>query len=303
MDLESILKDVPTIGAKPEAPAPVPETPVERAEAPAEPTSRAPEPKPENAGYRSSRKEHRDREQAAQGRVRDPETGQFAPKGEDKPEAKVGAKVEAKPESKDAPRQELTEKERGFLKATEEERHKRQQLERELAELRGQKPPTEVAAETKTFWDDPEAYMKRLEQNIHGAALENRIYTSEQIARSKYPDFEEKKTIFRELALKNQTLVQQLIQSPDPADFAYKLAKSHKELQEVGSIDEIRAKVERETRAKVEVELKEKYEKEAQARAAERAALPASLSNVTGAAGNSRPVFSGPTSLENILKS
>lgn len=87
------------------------------------------------------------------------------------------------------------------------------------------------------------------------------------------------------------------MQAPDPAEFAYRTGKNYMELQQAGNIDALRAKIESEVRVKLEAELKAKDE----ARKAEIAAIPPSLSNAQGAPAN-KVVWDGPPSLDNILK-
>jgi len=127
---------------------------------------------------------------------------------------------------------------------------------------------------------------------------ETRLQTAEVIARSKYPDFDEKIAVFGEVLQQNPVLHAQWLQSPDPAEFAYRAGKNHKELQEAGDIDSLRAKIEKETRIKIEAEMKAKAEELEK----ERAKIPPSLSDVRGATTQAtRPVWNGPTPLNDIL--
>lgn len=267
-----------------EAPAPSTEPPVERA--------------------KSSRKAHEDKEQAAQGRVRDPDTGQFvkieekaaeAPKA---PEAKAPeAKAPATPAA--PPQQEFTEKEKAFLRTAEEERRKRQELERRLAALEGarQQQPQAPQEPAKTFYDDPEGALAKQMAEIRKENINTRLSTAELIARRHHPDFDEKIAVFNQIVEKTPGLIGQMIAAADPAEFAYGLGKSHMELQQAGSIEGLRAQIEKETRLKVEAEMKEKAEKLAQ----ERAALPPSLSEARST-GVNRPVWGGPPPLDDVLK-
>ncbi len=257
-------------------------------------------PKPEPVANESDqdniRAKHLAKEYEAQGR--DPQTGQFLKK---EPEPKVEAKPEPKVETKPEPkaREEFTEKERAFLRAAEEERRKRQDLERQLAEYRAPKEKTE---EKKSFWDDPEGHLKSfessLEQKLTQREINTKLQTSEVIARSRYKDFDEKVTIFSELMRETPALHAQMVAASDPAEFVYRTAARTKMIQEAGSIDELRAKIEKETREKLEAEYKAK-EKDLEK---QRAALTGSLSEVKGAAPQQRTVYSGPTPLGDILK-
>lgn len=262
----------------PETPAPVTEAP--------------PEPVVERATSR--KKEWADKEQAAQGRVRDPNTGQYSTKVEPEPTPEP-VKEAPKPVQQD-----MTDKEKAFLRTAQEERYKRQELEKRLAALEAAKPAEPV----KTFWDDPEAALKRQQEeikaerdSIRNETLTARLQTSEFIARKAHPDFDEKVDVFGELLKETPGLHAQWLADPDPAEFAYKAAKSHIDLKEAGSIDGLREKIEKEVRLKIEAELNEKAAK----LAAERAALPPSLSDARSK-GNHKTVWSGAPSMDSILK-
>lgn len=254
--------------------------------------------------YKSKRQQARDKESIAQGKVRDPDTGQYV---SPKPEAAAAApaaatKAEvpavAEPAKPAAPQQEFTEKEKAFLRAAQEERGKRQELERRLAAMEASKPAEPV----KTFWDDPEAALKAHEDRIKAEGNNARLNMAEFSARQRHTDFDEKIAVFSTLIQQTPGLHQQWLASPDPAEFAYALGKNHKELQEVGGIEQLRAKIQAETttrvRAEVEAELKAKADKLAQ----DRAALPPSLSDARSTGGANKPVWGGPESMEEILK-
>jgi len=240
----------------------------------------------------SRRKAHQEKEQ----RARD-DGGRFA-KEEQKEEAapeepKVEVKAEEpKAEVKVEPKQEMSEKERAFLAAVQEERRKRQDLERRLAEVEKVKP-----AEEKTFWDDPEGHLKSFEQKLENERIQTKLQTAEAIARSKYPDFEENVTYFVEALQSTPGLHAQWLQSHDPGEFAYRLGKITKDVRSAGSIDALVEKIRKEEREKVHAEYKKKQDEIEK----QRQDLTPSLSDVRGAARRTQPVFSGPTPLDSIL--
>lgn len=259
--------------------------------------------KPEIERATSRRAEHRKREFSAQGR--DPDTGQFVTKDEAKPETKVAevpaadkptdaAKtVEKQADKPAAPTQpEYTERERAFLRGLEEERRKRQELERKL----GEKP-----AEEKKFWDDPDGVLKSHEQRLREIAVQTKLSTTEAIARSKYTDFDDKIAAFGELMQQTPGLAQQWLASVDPAEYAYKTGKNHIELRQAGNLDALREKIVKETEAKVRVQIEAEFKAKQEALERDRAALTPSLSDVRGAAPQSRAVFTGPTPMNDIL--
>lgn len=286
--LDDILSDAPVVPVAPlEPPA---------ADSPQAPASEAaPETPPERP--KSLRKQHRDREEAARaegdGKVRDPESGQFVAKTPEEPPPEP-AKAETKP-AEPPPQQDMTPKERALLAAAADERRKRQELEQRLAVL--EKPKEEP----KAFWDDPENAMKTFEKKLEDVAINTRFNTAELIARSKYQDFEEKLNVFGELLKQTPGLHQQWVNAQDPAEFAYNIGKNHLQIQQVGSIDALLKKREEEVAARVRAELEAEYKTKAEEAQRARAALPPSLSEARGTAVN-RTVWNGPTSLDDILK-
>lgn len=192
-----------------------------------------------------------------------------------------------------APQQPMTDKEKAFYTAMSEERRKRQEIERKFNELQQAQPPQEL----KAFWDDPEAALQTFKYEVDKVVTTTRMDTAEQIARSKYNDFDDKINVFAEVLQSTPGLREHWMQAPDPAEFAYRTGKNYMELQQAGNIDALRAKIESEVRMKLEAEMKAKDE----ARKAELAAIPPSLSNAQSAPGN-KAVWGGPPSLDNILK-
>lgn len=200
---------------------------------------------------------------------------------------------EPTPEPVAAQQQPITDKERAFYIAMSEERRKRQDIERQLKELQASQPPQEP----KAFWDDPEGALQTFQQQVEKVVTTTRMDTAEQIARSKYNDFDDKINVFAEVLQNTPGLREHWMKAPDPAEFAYKTGKNYMELQQAGNIDALRSKIENEVRLKIEAELKAKDE----ARKSEIAAIPPSLSNAQSAPGT-KAVWGGPPSLDNILK-
>lgn len=268
-----------------------PETPVE-----------APKEEPIKADH--NKQAFRDKEQEARGNVRDPVSGQYRPK-EPKAEVKEEVKAEPKPEIKAEPKIEPTKpleeysarEKAAFAKAADETR-KRQALERQLAELKQKE--TE-----KPFFEDPEGALARQKQDFENkltfASLSTKVQTSESIARSRYPDYDEKFAVFSQMVNDAPHLAEQAFQASDPAEFAYKTAKMQKDLQDAGGIEQMRAKVEAEMKAKIKAELETEWKKREEELKKQRDELPGSLTDIPSKGAN-RPVWSGPPSLDDILK-
>jgi len=247
-------------------------------------------------------KEPAAKEPAAKAERERAEDGKFKAKEEapaEKPKAEVAPEAKAEPAAKAAPqKQELDPQVKAFLAAAQDERRKRQDLERQLAEIRQQLPKREEEAK-KTFWDDPEGHFKSVEQRIQQREVALTLKVSEQIARSKYQDFDANIEVFGEILRTpaGPGIHAQWLASQDPAEFAYRMGKQTKELREVGNIDALREKIEKETRTRLEAEYKQKQEDLEK----KREAIPPSLSDVRGGAKPSQPVWSGPTPLGDIL--
>ena len=294
-DMNDILSDAP----------PPKEEPV--VETPAEPDKEAAE-EGRREEYKSKRQRARDKESEAQGKVRDPNTGQFvAPEKVQTEEKPAEPKVEAKPAEPAKPvQEELTPKERAaFAKAADETR-KRQALEARLRELEAKQAAT-PAEPPKQFWDAPDEALKRnqdqtVQRAVQQAVLTTTLRTSEAIARSRYKDFDEKVAIFGQLAERTPGLAQQMASAPDPAEYVYRTAANHKALQDAGGVDQMRAKIEEETRIKVRAEIEAELKAKAAAMEKERAALPGSLSEAQSK-GSNRVVWNGPTAMDDILGS
>ena len=299
LSLNDILSDKePTAPEPAKEPIKEPAAPADSAK-PAEKPEASPEPKIERP--QSRRKAWADKEQDAQGRIRDPETGQYAakPAAEAEPAKVEPAKAEPA-KAAVAPQQEFTEREKAFQKAMLEERGKRQDIERRVAAIESAKPAA-TTEPAKTFWDDPEGALAKHQADQRREAINTRLQMAEMFARKSHPDFDEKIEVFGKILQQTPGLHAQWIAAPDPAEFAYNLGKNHMELEQAGSIEEMRAKIERETAARVRTEVEAELKAKADALAKERAALPPSLSEARST-GVNKPVWGGPPSLDEILK-
>lgn len=141
-----------------------------------------------------------------------------------------------------------------------------------------------------SFNEDPQAFVERVRQETQEQVRTIRVELSQNAARTKYADYDEKEAVFAELAQQNPYLIAQLQQAADPADFAYQAAKFHTEMQAAGgSFDALKAKL----AADLQAERQAKFAKQT-------ANLPKTLSGAVGTGRTSAQVFTGPTSLEDI---
>jgi DNA repair exonuclease SbcCD ATPase subunit len=150
--------------------------------------------------------------------------GKFASKGED---------TDAPPASED----------RVPIAAIHDERRKRQELERRVAEYEAklqqlQNPPQPAP----DMFENPEGWQNHFggqikQQAAQEASFNSLLNTSEMLCRDKYEDFEEAKTKFMELAEANPVLAQQALGDPHPWRKAYTLVKNHEKMEALGATD------------------------------------------------------------------
>lgn len=215
----------------------------------------------------------------------EPEILSEQPKEQPKEEPKVEEKV-----ATTAPETPKTEPEPQMVPvaALQSERQKRQQLERELESFKTQKAPQETPEEVDAkFFENPVALV---DQRVKMATLN----MSEQVARVAHPDYDEKLNIFADLAKENPVFVQQMMQHPHPAEFAYQSAVKHLEFQKMQNPDQYKAEI----KAEVEKQLRAEYEQKFKS-----ANLPPDLAAARSAGTNNQaPVWNGPPRFEDILK-
>lgn len=132
------------------------------------------------------------------------------------------------------------------------ERRRRQEAENERETLRQQLAQFQTQTPPPDFWEDPDqAFNHRLQsvlpditERIRSELRVERVKESAEEARGRYQDYDQTIDVFHQLAAQNPALGQQMMMSRDPAEFAYKTAKTHQEVSQYGSIEQlIEAKV------------------------------------------------------------
>lgn len=229
------------------------------------------------------------------------ESGRFASSAEEEPAEEPQEAVEAtgeepaeEPAADVSPASEESKVEDDKVAAMAAELARIRAKNRELEERMTQK-----AAEPEKrpdFFEDPDAALQTMEQRMEQKIAKARIDWSEQAARQRYQDFDDKIGVFTEMANENPVLWQQMATSPDPADFAYRQANQVQKMREFGSIDKFEEKVRADERMKAEKAALAKYE----AKLKELSSLPGSLSDTRAAGGNSSPPVTDEA-LEDIL--
>lgn len=213
------------------------------------------------------------------------EQGRFAPKGE--PEGASPAPVE-EPAFDHA----AVKGERARRQAAEQDRDTlRADVEALKAQL--QQQPKAEPEPVPTIWDDDQAALAHnRHQSVSEARFQARLDTSEMLASQAHDDFDDVKAKFLEMAQGNPALAQQALEAKHPWEKAYQIAKNAATMAELGAtnLDELRAKIREELTA------------EMQAIPPVRPGLPPTLTTERNVGARSGPAWSGPASLEDLLR-
>lgn len=209
------------------------------------------------------------------------------PKEEPKQPRDESGKFAAKGEEEDAPP--ASGQDNVPIKALQDERRKRQELEQQLAAMqRPADPPVSI-------WDNDEKWQQQFGEKVtqsavQHAALNARLDTSEMLASQAHEDFEQVKAEWLEMVQQNPELRQQALADRHPWERAYQQAKNARTMKELGatSIDDLKAKL----RAELEAEMANK----SPART-----FPNSTVHDGSAASRAGPGWAGPTADKDIL--
>jgi hypothetical protein len=169
------------------------------------------------------------------------------------------------------------------LAALRAEREKRQRIEQQLRQYQ-QNPQFDPSV----FHQDPSSIQHFVEQRLTA----ERFNLSRTMAAAQFEDYSDMEELFIEEAEKNPALRAELIQSENPALFAYQTAKSLQTLREAKSGD-----LEKRLRSEIEARVRAEYEAKASKAPV---SVPPDLSNTRSAAVEDAPV---DESLDSILKS
>lgn len=197
-------------------------------------------------------------------------------------------------------------------KALEDERKKRQEIERRFTDLERRlndmmQPKEQVQPQQAPDpWADPEAAMTYQRNELQSAfarqMYETRVALSSEILRAQKPDFDEVIAEFVQYAQRDPGLHNAVLNHPNPAAFAYQQGQRIRFLNEVGNDP---AAYKAKLREEVMAELGQGQQPAAVAQQSSPPALapPKSLAATTSAQPrNSRGQYaSGPASLDDIL--
>lgn len=170
-----------------------------------------------------------------------------------------------------------------FKQAAIDERHKRQQLEQQLNQLRQQQ-------EKPDFWENPDQALGAFAQSMQGQMRQMVINNSVEMMRMTHEDYDAKEESFIQMAQQNPALIAEMNNSANPAKFAYDYATTQAQIKEAQD-PQYREKLKAEIRAELEAEQKQKLEAEIQ----KRSNLPGTLSNDRASGGNTVQPWSQPS--------
>ncbi len=184
------------------------------------------------------------------------------------------------------------------IAALKDERRKRQELERKLADLEGQvkaysqtvrpSEPTPRPNPEDLFYKDPVGF-------VNQRVAQERLAISEELVRSQHDDYDDVIQAFVEASRSAPHLVAQMQGNQNPARFAYQAGKAYLQARKCGSIDEMRTKI----RAELKAEVLEEVKRESAKHAAE--AVQPSLANARGVGTSPKPQWQGPTPMKQLL--
>jgi len=204
-------------------------------------------------------------------------------------------------------REEVPEK--GFVPVTvaQDERKKRQELERRLSEYeerlkRFEQPQQPQHEQAQPDWyNQPGEAAQALQEQFQHELFQTRLALSETFMRQQHEDFEDVSVVFAEQAKRDPHLMQRLFAHPNPAQYAYQIGQQIKLMQDVGNDPAAyRKKLEEEIRAQIQAEQGGTQKTASSSQPPPQ--VPRSLArDVSQQPRNARGQFDGPTPLEDIL--
>lgn len=184
--------------------------------------------------------------------------------------------------------------------ALRDERRKRQDLERKLAEYeqqvqRAQAPPP---PQRPDLFEDPDGALEHIQTQFRQELTRQRLDMSVTMAKSQHDDYPEAEAAFVAAVHANPGLYDQMMADPHPAGFAYRVGQQVMALREIGP-DPV-AYRER-VRKEYEAELRQGQPEQPADRSPPRQSLPPSLAGGRDTSGRFAPAWGGPPSLKDIL--
>jgi hypothetical protein len=118
----------------------------------------------------------------------------------------------------------------------------------------------------------------------------DRIRLSAEQAKAQHPDYLEKKSVFEQMAQHNPMLIEEMKRHPNPAQYAYDVAKTQLELQQYGGLEGL-----------IEARIKAREAEAMQSVQQQLPSAPPTISGDRSVASRSGPAWAGPTPIGDIL--
>lgn len=192
------------------------------------------------------------------------------------------------------------------LKALEEERKGRQdwkekaiRFEEQLNSMRAQQPQPQGQQQHQQAQPQSLTYEQAL--------LNERMNMSEMMVRNQHQDVDDMLGVFQKAVAENPALGVQLGQQRHPWQWMYDQAKRMKAMEEIGSDpvayrERLKAELEAEFKAAQGTSPDHQADASATTQVATKPVIPQSLATARSAAPRAAPTWTGPTSLNDILK-
>lgn len=182
--------------------------------------------------------------------------------------------------------------------ALQDERRKRQELEKQVEEFRRKYEADEEAPDPA---EDPEGYEQHLRQKWERERWQETANRSRERMLEQHDDYEAKERQFLQMAAADPDLTRQMHESPDPAAFAYEKATEQLTAQEQAVEQRVIARLREEGRLK-EPGQKSSEEPEKGKSKADAASKVSDLTSSAGAGNNSEETVRESTDPEDIFE-
>lgn len=178
------------------------------------------------------------------------------------------------------------------------ERSKRQELERRLQALEGQKQQGQEDQDAyPDVFADQEGFTKRFQEEVDRKVGQVRIETAQQIMRSMHEDYDDREAKFLEYANENPSVLSDPKFKENPALFAYEFAGKLDEFSQVKNLDSYKERLREQIRKEVLAETQQEQQKRQETAETQREAEMPSLAS----SGSTGPGVSAEPSLSELL--
>jgi len=168
--------------------------------------------------------------------------------------------------------------------AYKDEKRKRQSLEKELEELRQQMSGKEESQKAPDVLDDQEAYTNYINSSIQQATFTNRTEMSKFHADREFGAdvVMQKLDDFKELVAKDNTLNNEVLNSPSPYYTMIEIVDKAQKFEELQNVDQLEAKI----RAEIEEKVRKEIESEVNEKKSKRESVTPSLNSSASVKGS-----------------